>query len=36
MKAVDGKPGIYFDFDQENNKEGPKFRGGDHVRISKY
>ena len=36
MKAVDGKPRIYIDFDKENNKEGPKFKVCDHVRISKY
>ena len=26
MKAVDGKPRIYIDFDKENNKEGPTFK----------
>ena len=36
MNPVDVKPSMYFDFDQENNKEGPKFKVGDHVRISKY
>ena len=36
MKAVDVKPNIYFDFNKENNKEGPKFKIGDHLRISKY
>ena len=25
-----------FDFNNENNKEGPKFKVCDHVRISKY
>ena len=24
------------DFNKENNKEGPKFKVGDHVRVSKY
>ena len=36
MKPVDVKPSIYFDFKKENNKEGPKFKVGNHVRISKY
>ena len=25
----------YIDFNKENNKEGPKFKVGDHIRISK-
>ena len=33
---VDVKPSIYIDFNKENNKEGPKFKVGDNVRISKY
>ena len=36
MKPVDAKPSIYIDFDKENNKEGPKFKVGDHERISRY
>ena len=36
MKPVDVKPSMYIDFNKENNKEGPKFKVGDHVRISKY
>ena len=36
MKPVDVKPSIYIDFNKENNREGPKFKVGDHVRISKY
>ena len=36
MKPVDVNPSIYFDFNKENNKEGPKFKVGDHVRISKF
>ena len=36
MKPVDVKPSIYFDFKKENNKEDPKFKVGNHVRISKY
>ena len=35
MKPIDVKPSIYIDFNKENNK-GPKFKVGDHVRISKY
>ena len=34
MKSVDVKPIIYFDFNKKNNKEGPKFKAGDHLRIS--
>ena len=34
MKPVDVKSSI--DFNKENNKEGPKFKVGDNVRISKY
>ena len=36
MKSVDVKPSINFDFNKENNKNCPKFKIGDHVRISKY
>ena len=36
MKSVDVKPSMYIDFNQEINKEGPKFKVGVHVRISKY
>ena len=36
MKPVDVKSSIYIDFNKENNKEGPKFKFGDYVRISKY
>ena len=35
MKPVYVKSSTYFDFNKENNKEGPKFKVGDHVRISK-
>ena len=31
------KPGVYIDFNKKNyNKEDPKFKVGDHVKISKY
>ena len=33
MKPVDVNPSIYFGFDKENNKEGPKFTVRNHVRI---
>ena len=36
MKPVDVKPSTYFDFNEENRKEGPKFKVNDNVRISKY
>ena len=34
MKPVDVKSSTYIDFNIENNKEGPQFKIGDHVRIS--
>ena len=36
MKPVDVMPTTYVDFNKENNKESPKFKVRDHVRISKY
>ena len=36
MKSVDLNPSMYIDFNKENSKEGPKFKVGDQVRISKY
>ena len=36
MNPVDVRSGTYIDFDEKNNKEDPKFKVGDHVRISKY
>ena len=36
MKPVDVKPSIYIDFNKENNKESPKFKFGDQVKISKF
>ena len=36
MKSVDVTSSTYIDFNKENNKEGPKFKVDDHVRISKY
>ena len=35
IKPVDVKTSTYVDFDKKNNKGGPKFKVGDHVRMSK-
>ena len=35
MKPVDVKDNTYIDFKQEVNDKDPKFKVGDHVRISK-
>ena len=36
MSPDDLKTSAYIDFDKENNKEDPKFKALEHVRISKY
>ena len=36
MKPIDVNSSVYIDFDKENNKEGPKSKVSDHVRISKF
>ena len=36
MKPIDVKDNTYIDFDKEVNDNDPKFKVGDHVRISKY
>ena len=36
MKPVDVKDNTYIDFNKEVNDKDPKFKIGDHVRISKY
>ena len=36
MKAVDVEDNTYIDFQKEVNDKDPKFKVGDHVRISKY
>ena len=36
MKPVDVKDDTYSDFEKEVNDKDPKFKGGDHIRISKY
>ena len=36
MKPIDVKDNTYIDFKKEVNDKNPKFKVGDHVRISKY
>ena len=36
MKPVDVKDNTYIDFKKEVNDKDPKFKVGDHVRVSKY
>ena len=36
MKPTDVKDNAYIDFEKEVNDKDPKFKIGDHVRISKY
>ena len=36
MKRADVKDNIYIDFKKEVNDKDPKYKVGDHVRISKY
>ena len=36
MKPIGVKDNTYIDFKKEVNDKGPKFKVGDHVRISKY
>ena len=36
MKPVNENPSMFIDFNKENIKECPKFKVGDHVRMSKY
>ena len=36
MKPIDVKDNTYIDFDKEVTDNDPKFKVGDHVRISKY
>ena len=36
MKPANVKSNTQIDFNEENNKEDPEFKVGDHVRISKY
>ena len=36
MKPVEVKDNTYIDYKKEVNDKDPKFKAGDHVRISKY
>ena len=36
MKPIDVKDSAYIDFEKEVNDKDPKFKVGDHVRISQY
>ena len=36
MKPADVTDGFFVEYNEESNKNGPKFKVGDHVRISKY
>ena len=36
MKPVDVNSITYIDFDKQSNDRDPKFKIGDHVRVSKY
>ena len=36
MKPIDAKDNTYIDFKKEVNDKDPKFKLGDHVKISKY
>ena len=36
LKPIDAKDNTYINFDKESNNKDPKFKIGDHVRISKY
>ena len=36
MKPIDIKNDSFAEYNEESNKKDPKFKVGDHVRISKY
>ena len=36
MKPIDVKSDCYAEYNEDFNKKDPKFKVGDHVRISKY
>ena len=36
MKPIDVADGSFVEYNDESNKKDPKFKIGDHVRISKY
>ena len=36
MKTVDVRSDSYAEYNEDSNEKGPKFKVGDHVRISTY
>ena len=36
MKAIDVRNDSFAEYDEESNEKDPKFKVGDHARISKY
>ena len=36
MKPIDVTPNSYAGYKEDSNEKDPKFKAGDHVRISKY
>ena len=36
MKPIDVKSDSFAEYNEESNERNPKFKVGDHVRISKY
>ena len=36
MKPIDVKSDSFAEYNEESNEKDPKFKVGDHVRISKY
>ena len=36
MKSIDVKSGSYAEYNVDSNAKDPKFKIGDHVRVSKY
>ena len=36
MKPIDVKSDSYAEYNEDCNKKDPKFKAGDHIRISKY
>ena len=36
IKAIDFTSASYAEYNEDSNKKGPKFKIGDHVRVSKY
>ena len=36
MKPIDAKSDSFAEYNEESNEKDPKFKAGDHVRISKH